>query len=87
MGGGITGINAEKIQDLARTYATTSSAIIYEGNGLDMYANGVDAVRTIATLIGLTGNLDTPGGNVFMPFVPQSLLPTNPVSQEENAGI
>lgn len=82
----ITGVKAEEIQDLARTYATTKPAAIYEGNGLDMYTNGVDAVRTLATLIGLTGNLDTPGGNVFMPFAPQAQLPTSPVPQEKKLG-
>jgi anaerobic selenocysteine-containing dehydrogenase len=43
---------------------------------MDMYTNGVDAVRTIAILTALTGNLDACGGNAFMPFAPQSTLPT-----------
>ncbi len=78
----LTGIPEKVIEDLARTYATTKPATIYEGNGLDMYASGVDAVRTIVILIGLTGNLDVPGGNVFMPFASQSSLPTKAVSVE-----
>jgi anaerobic selenocysteine-containing dehydrogenase len=73
---GITGISEETIVDLARLYATTKPAAICDGNGFDMYVNGVDAVRTVAILIGLTGNLDVPGGNVFLPFVSQSVLPT-----------
>lgn len=84
---GITGIAEKEIADLARIYAQSRSAAIYEGNGLDMYANGVDAVRTIATLIALTGNLDVPGGNVFMPFVPQSRLPSTGLSQEGRIGL
>lgn len=76
---GLTGIQAMTIEDLARTYATTKPAALYEGNGLDMYTNGVDSVRTVAMLIGLTGNLDAPGGNVFLPFAPQSVLPTKPL--------
>ncbi len=80
---GLTGIPAENIAKLARRYATTSPAVIYEGNGLDMYANGVDASRTVAMLIGLTGNLDVQGGNVFMPFARQSLLPTKCVPVEK----
>lgn len=79
---GLTGIPEKEIEDLARTYATTRPATIYEGNGLDMYTSGVDAVRTIAILIGLTGNLDRPGGNVFMPFAPQSPLPTVALPRE-----
>ena len=78
----LTGIPEKTIEDLARTYATTKPATVYEGNGLDMYANGVDAVRTIVILIALTGNLDVPGGNVFMPFVPQTHLPTMNVPTE-----
>jgi anaerobic selenocysteine-containing dehydrogenase len=79
----ITGISEEAIADLARLYAQTKPAAICDGNGLDMYANGVDAVRTVAILIGLTGNLDVPGGNVFLPFVRQSALPTKAAPMEE----
>ncbi|MEJ2099740.1 MAG: molybdopterin-dependent oxidoreductase [Desulfobacterales bacterium] len=82
----LTGIPAKTIEDLARTYATTKPATIYEGNGLDMIVNGVDAVRTVAILIGLTGNLDVPGGNVFMPFAQQSSLPTKAVPTEKRVG-
>ncbi len=82
----LTGIPAKTIEDLARTYATTKPATIYEGNGLDMVTNGVDAVRTVAILIGLTGNLDVPGGNVFMPFARQSSLPTKAVPREKRIG-
>jgi anaerobic selenocysteine-containing dehydrogenase len=78
-----TGIPAKSTEDLARAYATTKPAAIYEGNGLDMYTNGVDAVRTVAILMALTGNLDVPGGNVFMPFVQQSVLPTKALPVEK----
>jgi anaerobic selenocysteine-containing dehydrogenase len=79
----LTGVPEKTIRDLARAYATTKPAAIYEGNGLDMYTNGVDSVRTVAILISLTGNLDAPGGNVFMPFVQQSKLPTKPIPIEK----
>ncbi|MBW1801729.1 MAG: molybdopterin-dependent oxidoreductase [Deltaproteobacteria bacterium] len=79
----LTGIPGKTIEELARTYATTKPAAIYEGNGLDMYANGVDSVRTVAMLIGLTGNLDVAGGNVFMPFAIQSSLPTKAVPRNK----
>lgn len=71
----ITGIGANEIINLAKTYAGTQPAAICEGNGFDMYANGVDGVRVVALLIALTGNLDIPGGNVTMPFIRQSALP------------
>jgi anaerobic selenocysteine-containing dehydrogenase len=78
-----TGIPEKSIENLAIAYATARPAAIYEGNGLDMYTNGVDTVRTVAILIALTGNLDTPGGNVFMPFALQSSLPTKRVPIEK----
>lgn len=80
---GLTEIPAGKIEELARTYALTRPAAVYEGNGLDMYTNGVDAVRTIATLVCITGNLDVRGGNVFMPFPHPPVLPTNPLPIEK----
>ncbi len=79
----LTGISEKTIRDLARAYATTKPAAIYEGNGMDMYTNGVDTVRTVAILISLTGNLDSPGGNVFMPFAKQAVLPTKPIPMEK----
>jgi anaerobic selenocysteine-containing dehydrogenase len=81
-----TGLSTSEIENLARTYATSGPAAIYEGNGLDMYANGVDAVRTIAILIGLTGNIDVPGGNVLMPFPHPPALPTKPAPMAERIG-
>lgn len=80
---GRTGIPARTIAELARSYATTKPAVIYEGNGLDMHTGGLDAVRTIASLICLTGNLDVPGGNVFMPFPQAAALPTRPAPKEK----
>jgi len=82
----LTDLSEQAIIDLATLYGTTKPAAIYEGNGLDMYANGVDAVRTVAMLISLTGNLDVPGGNVFLPFVSQSPLPTKAPPTEKRVG-
>ena len=78
-----TGLAAHEIEALARTYAATRPAAIYEGNGLDMYVNGVDAVRTIAILMGLTGNVDVPGGNVLMPVLHPPTLPTRPAEVKQ----
>jgi anaerobic selenocysteine-containing dehydrogenase len=72
----ITSVSADRIRDLARLYAKTRGTLIHEGNGLDMHTNGVDMVRVICLLIGITGNLDRPGGNVFFSIVPQRPLPT-----------
>lgn len=61
----ITGVKAETIQKLARTFAETKPAVIREGNGFDQHSNVVDSVRLTAILTAITGNLDVPGGNVF----------------------
>ena len=72
----LTGIPEDTIIELARLYATTVPSAICEGNGLDMYTNGVDSARVIAILIAITGNFDIPGGNALAPFPIQSALPT-----------
>ncbi|MFB3883800.1 MAG: molybdopterin-dependent oxidoreductase [Thermodesulfobacteriota bacterium] len=73
---GITGLSSEKIKDFARQYATVKPATLYDGNGLDMHTQCVDTCRALGILIGLTGNLDRPGANVFMPWSKQNVLPT-----------
>ncbi|MBN1566571.1 MAG: molybdopterin-dependent oxidoreductase [Acidobacteria bacterium] len=61
----ITGIPQKQIVELARTYATTKPACIDHGNGLEHAPSSNDAVRSIAILMAITGNLDKPGGDVF----------------------
>jgi len=61
----ITGVPAAQIREVARLYATTKPAAIDAGNGLEHAPSCNDAVRAIAILMAITGNLDRPGGNVF----------------------
>jgi anaerobic selenocysteine-containing dehydrogenase len=61
----ITGIAETDIVSLARTYATTKPACIDHGNGLEHAPSSNDAVRAIAILMAITGNLDRPGGDIF----------------------
>lgn len=63
--GPITGLNAGQIRDLARTYATTKPACIDHGNGLEHAPSSNNAVRAIAILMAITGNLDRPGGDIL----------------------
>ncbi len=63
----ITGVPADKIREVARTYATTKPALIRDGNGLDQHPNVVQTVRALGILSAVTGNIDVPGGNVFFP--------------------
>lgn len=73
-----TGIKAEDMILLAREFAQAKTALICEGNGLDMYCNTVYSVQTVADLCAITGRIDTKGGLMFLPFVPQS--PVNDLS-------
>ena len=61
----ITGIPSEDIVALARTYASTKPACIDHGNGLEHAPSSNYAVRAIAILMAITGNLDRPGGDIF----------------------
>ena len=72
----ITGVSSEKIQILARRYATERPGVIYDGNGLDMHTQCVETCRAIAILQALTGNVDRRGSNVFMPWSKQNAVPT-----------
>jgi len=62
----ITGVPANQIRQVARLYATTKPAAIDAGNGLEHAPSCNDAVRAIAILMAITGNLDRPGGNLFL---------------------
>ncbi len=61
----ITGLSADQITGLARAYAATKPACIDHGNGLEHAPACNNAVRAIAILMAITGNLDKPGGDIF----------------------
>ena len=61
----ITGIPANRIMEVARTYATTKRAGIDLGNGIEHVPSSSDTTRAVAILIAITGHLDRPGCNVF----------------------
>lgn len=64
----LTWCKAEAIRAAARTYAQIKPASIAWGTGVDhIGVNAVQANRAIHILMGLTGNLDVPGGNCFWP--------------------
>ena len=64
----ITWCNAEDIRAAARLYARTKPATIAWGNGTDQLGvNTFQATRALLILMGITGNLDVPGGNCFWP--------------------
>jgi anaerobic selenocysteine-containing dehydrogenase len=61
----ITGLPVEQIEQVARLYATTKPACIYHGNGFEHAPSCNDAIRAVAILMAISGNLDRPGGDVF----------------------
>jgi anaerobic selenocysteine-containing dehydrogenase len=69
----VTGLPANQIKELARLYAKAKSACILAGNAFDQTVSSNNAVRAVAILIAITGNLDRPGGNTV------SLEPAMPV--------
>jgi len=60
----ITGVPADQIKEVARLYATTKPAVVDTGYGFEHAPAASDAIRAVAILIAITGNLDRPGGNV-----------------------
>ena len=64
----ITWCDAEMIAKAARAYATLRPGCLVWGNGTDQLGNNTfQATRALMILMGLSGNLDVPGGNVFYP--------------------
>jgi anaerobic selenocysteine-containing dehydrogenase len=65
---GITGCPAADIRKAARLYATSKPAAIAWGTGLDHIGrNTFQSARAVHILMGITGNLDVPGGNCYWP--------------------
>ncbi|PCI51140.1 MAG: dehydrogenase [Moraxellaceae bacterium] len=67
----LTGLDEESIRSAARTYALAKSAIIPWTPITDQQRNSTSAIRLQCTLRALTGNIDTPGGDVFFEFPPE----------------
>ncbi len=65
----ITWIPAEETRKLARLFAGTKGASIFQGTcTLDQTANGTQNSRAFAVLQTITGNINVPGGWVMSPF-------------------
>lgn len=63
----ITWVPAGTICEIAETYATNKPGFIIQGIATEHQIGGFQASRAMACLIGLTGNLDVPGGNIIVP--------------------
>ena len=70
----ITWVPAETVKKIARMYATNKPAYISLGISMDHCTNGIQTIRAISSLIAITGNLDIPGGNIYVPRLQQTNL-------------
>ncbi|MBW1789490.1 MAG: molybdopterin-dependent oxidoreductase [Deltaproteobacteria bacterium] len=61
----ITWVPEEKIREAARLFATTKPACIQWGVAIEQQVNCADNDRLLMFLMGLTGNIDAPGGQVL----------------------
>ncbi len=58
----ITGVPAATITRIAREYATSKPAVLYQGYGMQRRAFGEQVVRAGCVLAAITGNVGVPGG-------------------------
>jgi anaerobic selenocysteine-containing dehydrogenase len=68
-------LEAEDIIASCRTYATTKPASIAMMQGIEEHTNSRLAIHAITILIGITGNIDVRGGNVWHKFWNDMLSP------------
>ena len=61
----ITWVPQKKIIDAARLYSTQKPACIPWGNGIESNINSLQTARAISILRALSGNLSTPGGDIY----------------------
>jgi anaerobic selenocysteine-containing dehydrogenase len=61
----ITWVPKEKIREAARLYATTKPAGIQWGVAIEQQVNCADNDRLLMCLMGITGNIDVPGGQAL----------------------
>jgi len=61
----ITWVPAARIQEAARLFATTKPAAIQWGVAIEQQVTCADNDRLLMALMGITGNIDLPGGQVL----------------------
>jgi anaerobic selenocysteine-containing dehydrogenase len=65
-----TWVSEAKIAEAARLYARTRPACLQWGNAIEHNIHSVQTARALMILKAITGNLDSPGGNVNRPSPP-----------------
>ena len=73
----ISWVPAEMIRQAARFYATNKPACLHWGNAIDYGVNSFQTARALCIMRAITGNLESPGGDLR--WTP---APVNPLSPE-----
>ncbi len=63
----ITGIPAERIIEVAGSFASTKPACLDRREGVLHHTNSTHTLRAMAILLAITGNIDKPGALLFNP--------------------
>jgi formate dehydrogenase major subunit len=63
-GAQITGLSAEQIRRVARTWGEASAGIIYWGMGISQHTTGTDNARCLIAMCAITGNVGRPGSGL-----------------------
>ncbi len=82
----ITRLPADDIRSAARIYAVTRPAALQWGNGIDTSVNAFQTGRALLILMGLTGNIDVPGGDVLW-VPPRGVKPKSPLIDMGVSGV
>jgi len=62
----VTWVPRETVIEMARQYAKLKPARIIPGNGLEKNINAFQIIRTITIMSAITGNINVPGGDIFL---------------------
>jgi anaerobic selenocysteine-containing dehydrogenase len=66
----LTWVPRRQIEEFARTYAQTKPSALQAGNALCQHVNSFQTARAIAILRSICGNLNVPGGDIFLTLPP-----------------
>ncbi|MCX6466397.1 MAG: formate dehydrogenase subunit alpha [Pseudonocardiales bacterium] len=57
----ITGVDADTIREVARTWGEAGAGVVYWGMGISQHTTGTDNARCLIALCSITGNVGRPG--------------------------
>ncbi|MBI9074881.1 MAG: molybdopterin-dependent oxidoreductase [Desulfatibacillum sp.] len=80
----LTGISADRIEELAESIAEADGATYVMYTGLEYTKSGVQNIRAVMALWALAGQLDAEGGRCFLR--PDTFIPLNKSIQVESPG-